>query len=146
LRKKEHIMQRQSIVKTAGLICLVLGGMTGCGVWPVMTEENGRRPQAMGKSDQVLLPWAPQPIHLNEEYGLAYRQALENQIVNPAAANNIDPVPGAADSRALQYSLTRYQMMFQSPPYSEFKLQGGSGGGGSTGNISKGMGAGGTKK
>jgi hypothetical protein len=144
--KKEHIMQRQSIVKTAGLIGLILVGMTGCGIWPFMPEENGRRPQAMGKRDQVLWPWAPQPVHLNEEFGLAYRQALENQIVNPGASNNIDPLPGAADSRALQYSLTRYQMMFQSPPYSEFKLQGGSGSGATTGTTSSGMGAGGTTK
>ena len=135
-------MQRQSIVKSAGLIGLILVGITGCGVWPIMPEENGRRPQAMGKSDQVLWPWAPQPAHLSEEYGLAYRQALENQIVNPAAAKNIDPVSGAADSLALQYSLTRYQMMFQNPPYSEFKLQGG----GSAGSTSTGMGAGGTTK
>lgn len=144
-------MQCQSIVKSAGLILvgLILMGVTGCGVWPVMPEENGRRPQAMGKSDQVFWPWAPQPVHLSEEYGLAYRQALENQIVNPAASNNIDSIPGAADSRALQHSLTRYQLMFQSPPFSPFKLQGGSGGGGasggsgSTGIISSGNGAGG---
>jgi hypothetical protein len=148
--KKEHIMQCQSIVKSAGLILvgLILVGMAGCGVWPVMTDENGRRPQAMGKSDQVFWPWAPQPVHLSEEYGLAYRQALENQIVNPAASNNIDPIPGAADSRALQHSLTRYQLMFQSPPFSPFKLQGSSGGSasggsGSTGIISSGNGAGG---
>jgi len=133
LKKKEHIMQRQSIVKSAGLIGLILVGMAGCGVYPFMPEENGRRPQAMGKSDQVLWPWAPQPVHLN---------------VNPAAANNIEPVAGGADSRALQNSLTRYQLMFQSPPYSPFKLQGGSGGsasGGSasTGIISSGNGAGG---
>ncbi|MFZ1745198.1 MAG: hypothetical protein WBO24_08485 [Nitrospirales bacterium] len=139
-------MQRQSIVTMAALIGLVLVGTGGCGVWPVMTEENGRRPQAMGKSDQVLLPWAPHPVHLNEEYGLAYRQSLENQIVNPAASNNIDPIPGAADSRALQNSMTRYQLMFQSPPFSEFKLQGGSGSSASTGYSSTGMGAGGTTK
>lgn len=136
-------MQRQSIMKSAGLIGLILVGMTGCGIWPVMTEENGRRPHAMGKSDQVFLPWAPQPVHMNEEYGLAYRQGLENQIVNPASSNNIDPIPGAADSRALKHSLTRYQAMFQNPPYSP---QGGSGGSGSTGNKSTGAGAGGTKK
>jgi hypothetical protein len=145
--KKEHIMQRQSIVKSAGLIGLILVGMTGCGVYPFMPEENGRRPQAMGKSDQVLWPWAPQPVHLSEEYGLAYRQALEGQIVNPAAANNIDPVPGAADSKALQNSLTRYQLMFESPPYSEFKLKGGSAASSaSTGNTSSGLGVGGTTK
>ncbi|MCA9452356.1 MAG: hypothetical protein KC584_06975 [Nitrospira sp.] len=139
-------MQRQSIVTMVALIGLVLVGTGGCGVWPVMTEENGRRPHAMGKSDQVLLPWAPHPVHLNEEYGLAYRQSLENQIVNPAASNNIDPIPGAADSRALQNSMTRYQLMFQSPPFSEFKLQGGSGSSASTGYSSTGMGAGGTTK
>jgi len=139
-------MQRQSIVKTAGLIGLILVGMTGCGVWPVMPEENGRRPQAMGKSDQVFWPWAPQPVHLNEDFGVPYRQALENQIVNPASSNNIGPIPGAADSRALKNSLTRYQAMFQNPPYSDFKLGGGSGSSGSTGNKSTGTGAGGTKK
>lgn len=132
-------MQRQSIVKSVGLIGLVLIGVTGCGVWPIMTEENGRRPQAMGKSDQVLWPWAPPPVHLSEEYGLAYRQALENQILNPAAANNTDPIPGAADSRALQNSLTRYQLMFESPPYSPFKLKGGSGGSASSGSASTGI-------
>lgn len=131
-------MQRQSIVTMAGLIGLILVGMGGCGVWPVMTEENGRRPQAMGKRDQVLLPWAPQPVHLSEEYGLSYRQALENQIVNPAAANNLAPVAGEADSQALQQSLARYQLMFQSPPYSPFKLKGGSGGGSSSGGSSGG--------
>ncbi|MBA3612620.1 MAG: hypothetical protein H0W49_06825 [Nitrospirales bacterium] len=136
-------MQRQSMMKMAGLIGLILVGMTGCGVWPVMTEENGRRPQAMGKSDQILLPGAPQPVHLNEEFGLAYRQALENQIVNPAASNNLDPIPGAADSQATEHSLARYQLMFQSPPYSEFKLKGSSGSSASTGTTSTGMGVGG---
>jgi hypothetical protein len=144
-------MQRQCMVQSAGLTILILVGlmlvgMTGCGGWPVMREEDGRRPHAMGKSDQVFWPGAPHPVHLNEEFGLAYRQALENQIMNPAAAKNSDPIPGAADSRALQHSLTRYQMMFQSPPYSEFKLQGGSGGGGSTGSSSSGLGIGGTTK
>lgn len=132
-------MQRQSIMKMAGLIGLILVGMGGCGVWPVMTEENGRRPQAMGKSDQVFLPWAPQPVHLSEEYGLAYRQALENQIVNPVAANNLGPIAGTADSQAVQQSLARYQLMFESPPYSPFKLKGSSGGGSSSGNASIGV-------
>lgn len=131
-------MQRQSIMKMAGLIGLILVGMGGCGVWPVMTEENGRRPQAMGKSDQVLSPWAPQPVHLSEEYGLAYRQALENQIVNPASANNLGPISGSADSHALHQSLARYQLMFESPPYSPFKLKGSSGGGSSSGGSSGG--------
>lgn len=140
-------MQRQSMMKMAGLIGLILMGMGGCGVWPVMTEDNGRRPQAMGKSDQVFWPWAPQPVHLHEDYGVPYRQALENQIVNPASANNLGPIPGAADSQALQHSMERYQLMFQSPPYSELKLKGGSSSSASsTGNTSTGSGVGGTQK
>ncbi|MEO8324987.1 MAG: hypothetical protein ABI618_04005 [Nitrospirota bacterium] len=131
-------MQRQSIVTMAGLIGLILVGVGGCGVWPVMTEENGRRPHAMGKSDQVFSPWAPQPVHLSEEYGLPYRQALENQIVNPASVNNLGPIPGSADSHALHQSLSRYQLMFESPPYSPFKLKGSSGGGSSSGGSSGG--------
>ena len=86
-----------------------------------MTEENGRRPHAMGKSDQVLLPWAPHPVHLNEEYGLAYRQSLESQIVNPAASNNIEPIPGAADSRALQNSMTYTLSLHDALPISDRK-------------------------
>ena len=134
-------MQRQLHMKSIGLLAMVLVGMTGCGIYPVMTEENGRRPQAMGKSDQVLMPWAPQPIHLSEEYGLAYRQALEGQILNPRASNNLEPVPGADDPRAQKYSLTRYQLMFENPPFSDLKLKSGKSSGGS-----KKSGGGGKKK
>lgn len=59
-------MRRQIFVNSVGLICVMLLGITGCTVWPIMTEDHGRRPFAMGKSDQVLYPWAPQPVHLNE--------------------------------------------------------------------------------
>jgi len=100
----------------------------------------------MGKSDQVFWPWAPQPVHLHEDYGVPHRQALENQIVNPASANNLGPIPGGADSQALQHSMDRYQLMFQNPPYSEFKLKGGSGSSASTGSTSTGAGVGGTQK
>ena len=138
-------MWRDLGMKSVGSIVLTLVGLTGCGVWPVMDEANGRRPQAMGKSDQLLLPNAPQPIHLNEEYGLAYRQALEHQILNPSSANNIDPVPGSADSQAIQYSLQRYQLMFQSPPFSNLSLKGDSQSGSSSGASSTASG-GGSKK
>ena len=47
-------MQRQLQMRSIGLLAMVLVGMTGCGIYPIMTEENGRRPHAMGKSDQVL--------------------------------------------------------------------------------------------
>ncbi len=121
----------QRMTKTVGLVCCILIGVTGCGVWPVMKEANGRRPHAMGKSDQVFLPGAPHPVHLSEEFGIAYRQAVEHQILNPRSSNNMDSVPGGADPRAIQYSLARYQAMFENPPFSTLKLGGGSSKGGS---------------
>ena len=136
-------MQRQLQMRSTGLLAMVLVGMTGCGIYPIMTEENGRRPHAMGKSDQVLLPWAPRPIHLSEEYGLAYRQAVEGQILNPRASNNLETVPGVSDPRAQQFSLTRYQLMFENPPFSDLKLKSGSKGGSSGGAKKSG---GGNKK
>ena len=125
-------MQRQLKVKMVGLLGIVVMGLTGCGVYPVMTEDNGRRPFAMGKSDQLALPWAPQPVHLSEDYGIAYRQSVEGQILNPESSRNLGPVEGAADPKALHYNLLRYQEAFKNPPYSEFELKitksGGSGG------------------
>jgi uncharacterized membrane protein YgcG len=130
-------MQRQLKVKMVGLLGIVVIGLTGCGVWPVMTEDNGRRPFAMGKSDQLLLPWAPQPVHLNEDYGIAYRQSVEGQILNPEASKNLGPVEGAADPKALYYNLLRYQEAFKNPPYSEFELKITTSGGGSSGGGAK---------
>jgi len=124
-------MRPQLLITSVALSCLLMSGVTGC-VWPVMTEENGHRPLAMGKSDQVLWPWATQPVHLHENYGIAYRQAVEGQILNPEASKNLEPVAGPADPTGLQYSLRRYQQMFETPPYSEFDLKS-SGGGASPG-------------
>ena len=130
-------MQRQLKVKMVGLLGIVVIGLTGCGVYPVMTEDNGRRPFAMGKSDQVVWPWAPQPVHLNEDYGIAYRQSVEGQILNPEASKNLGPVEGAADPKALHYNLLRYQEAFKNPPYSEFELKITTSGGGSSGGGGK---------
>ena len=130
-------MQRQLKVKMVGLLGIVVIGLTGCGVYPVMTEDNGRRPFAMGKSDQVVWPWAPQPVHLNEDYGIAYRQSVEGQILNPEASKNLGPVEGAADPKALHYSLRRYQEAFKNPPYSDFELKITTSGGGSSGGGGK---------
>ncbi len=141
-------MRSASHWKFVGLLGGMLLWLTGCGVWPVMTEENGRRPFAMGKSDQLLLPNAPQPVHLGEHYGLAYRQAKEGQILDPASANNVGPVEGPADPQGLQYSLTRYQLRFKTPPFSPWQLTGRGGGGGggrNSGSGNSGIG-GGNKK
>ncbi len=137
-------MHAQVNIRVVGLLSLVWIGLAGCGVWPVMTEENGRRPFAMGKSDQVISPWAARPVHLSEEYGLAYRQALEGQIMNPSSAKNLDPIPGAADPKAIQFSMTRYQLMFENPPFSDLKLTRGGGSSGSGARSPKG--GGGAKK
>ena len=138
-------MQRQLKVKMVGLLGIVVIGLTGCGVWPVMTEDNGRRPFAMGKSDQMLLPYAPQPVHLSEDYGIAYRQSVEGQILNPEASKNLGPVEGAADPKGLHYSLLRYQEHFKTPPYSEWELKITTSGGGSSGGGGKKSSSGGSK-
>jgi len=122
-------MQPHLFITSIALSSVLLFSVSGCGVWPVMTEENGRRPFAMGKSDQIAWPWAPQPVHLHEKYGIAYRQAVEGQILNPEASRNLEPVSGFADPTALRHSLQRYQLMFETPPYSEFELSGSAAGG-----------------
>lgn len=119
-----------------GLIGSLLVGITGCGIWPVMTEENGRRPRAMGKSDQVFWPWATQPVRLSEDYGDSYRFALENQILNPQAAKSMNVVEGIGGAES-SYSMARYQLMFQNPPYSLAGSKGGGGGSKSGGGKKK---------
>lgn len=118
-------MQRRLFVNFFSLIVPILLGMTGCGVWPVMTEDNGRRPFSMGKSDQVLLPWAPHPVHLNDKHGNFYRYALENQILNPQAGNTLEPLEGIS-GQASGLTVERYHKMFEEPPF-EAKQDGGGG-------------------
>ncbi|MGD9728094.1 MAG: hypothetical protein AB7T49_21535 [Oligoflexales bacterium] len=115
-------MRRQLNMKVISVGGFLMIGLMGCGVWPVMNEEHGKRPFAMGKSDQVFWPWAPHPVHLNEEYGVAYRQALEGQIANPSSSNDLDQVQGGVDPEVTKSSLTRYQLMFDRPPFSTLSL------------------------
>ena len=126
-------MRRQFFMKSVGLIGIILLGTTGCSVWPIMTEDNGRRPFAMGKSDQVLYPWAPQPVHLNEDFGNSYRYAKETQILNPQAGNSLVPLEGMGGQPAA-YTVERYHKIFEKGPFEEKKGGGGniifSGGGG----------------
>ena len=125
------IMQRY-----IGMILFASISMGGCGVWPVMTEKNGWRPQAMGKDDQIFSPWAPQPIHLSEGYGQSYRFAMETQIFNPEAAKSLAVVEGRGGVPA-SLSVTRYQRLFQNPPFWAV--------GGSRGNRSSGNSGGGNR-
>ena len=117
-------MQRKNSMYVVGIIGFVCIGMTGCGVWPTMTLDNGRRPLAMGKSDQVLSPWAMQPVHLNEHYGNAYRYAKESQILNPQAGNSLVPLEGMGGLPG-QHTVTRYHKIFEKGPFEEKKGGGG---------------------
>ena len=117
-------MNKAIQIQCMGIVVASVMGLTGCGIWPVMTEDSGRRPFAMGKSDQVFSPWGRQPVHLSEGYGESYRYALETQILNPQSANSLEVVEGLSGGPA-QYNMTRYQKMFEKPPFSQS-----SGGGG----------------
>ena len=109
-----------------GICSSIFIGITGCGIWPVMTEDNGRWPRAMGKSDQVFSPWATQPVHLVEDYGGSYRLAMESQILNPQSAKSLNVVEGIGGTES-NYSMARYQLMFQNPPFSMSTSTGGGG-------------------
>ena len=117
-------MRRKNFVNTVGLIGIVCLGLTGCGVWPSMTGDNGRRPLAMGKSDQVLSPWATQPVHLTEGFGNSYRYAKESQILNPQAGNSLVPLEGMGGLPA-QHTANRYHKIFEKGPFEEKKGGGG---------------------
>ncbi len=111
-------------VRSVMLIGVLVLGMTGCGVWPIMKEDNGRRPFAMGKSDQVLWPWAPQPVHLNEDFGNSYRYAKETQILYPQAGNSLTPLEGFGGQPAA-FTVERYHKIFEKGPFEEKKGGGG---------------------
>lgn len=57
---------------------------------------------------------SPTPI-LDEHFGEAVRQAREQQILNPDAGNNPDPVTGM-DGPAAKEAMQRYRDSFKSPP------------------------------
>jgi hypothetical protein len=122
--KKEIIMQWQMRVRMVCLIGVMILGSAGCGIWPVMTNEDGRRTFTMGKSDQVLWPWATPPVHLNEHFSIAYRQAIEGQILNPQAGNSLKPVVGI-DGQSSQVNMKRFKKMFEEPPYAANSSGGG---------------------
>lgn len=91
-----------------------------------MSSEDGRRPIAMGKHDQVFYPYAPPPTVLSEEYGRAFRAARDNQILRPEASANLEPVEGLHGGAA-KHVIRGYEAMFEKPPFSD---SGGKSGGG----------------
>ncbi len=102
------------------LRCVLVGmlsvSLQGCLVWPTMTETMGHRPIEMGKGDQVFFPTAPQPMHLSSNYGESFSTARDNQILNPEASDNIEPVEGL-DGNAAVLSIQRFNTFFKKPPF-----------------------------
>ena len=88
----------------------------GCTVWPVMTNGHGYRPLAMGKSDQVMWPWASQPTELVKDQGESVRQIMSAQIVNPQASENPLAV-NRFDGKAANLAMDRYRKFFAKPPF-----------------------------
>jgi len=95
---------------------LLIVSVGGCQLWPFMTDEDGRRPLAMGKNDQVMYPDAQQPAKLSEDFGRSFQTAVENQILNPDAGKNLEPVTGLG-GMAGQKAIERYQKSFEEPPF-----------------------------
>ena len=93
-------------------------GLTGCMAWPFMSEGYGYRPIGMGKDDQVLWPWAPQPTVLVENHGQSVRQTLNDQIVNPAASENLSVID-QFDGKAANFAVDRYRGFFKKPPFAK---------------------------
>ena len=100
--------------------------LAGCHLWPMMSDEDGRRPMAMGKNDQVLYPYNAQPVRLSEDFGQSFSAAREAQIINPQASQNLEPVTGLNGAAAGE-AAGQYLKMFNQPPFGD---AGGGGGGG----------------
>ncbi len=92
--------------------------LTGCVVWPVMSEGLGYHPRDMGKSDQVLWPWATRPTVLAEHQGESVRGIFVDQILNPQASENTSAVEHF-DGKAANLAMDRYRKFFAKPPFAK---------------------------
>lgn len=101
-------------------LCVLSLSFEGCMVWPVMTETHGHRPIEMGKRDQVFNPEAPRPTELSSDFGDSQRAAKNNQILNPEASKNLEPVEGL-DGPAGAKAMKRYRKFFDTPPFGSKK-------------------------
>ncbi len=109
-------MSRLSLWVLVGLLCL---GLEGC-VWPVMTETQGQFPVELGKEDQVFYWDAPRPKDLTKDFGKSFKEARDNQILNPEASENLEPVEGL-DGNAGVNAMGRYHKFFEKPPFGSSK-------------------------
>jgi len=55
------------------------------------------------------------PTRLEADYGTSYNLAKSQQILNPAAEQNLEPVYGF-DGRAAEATIQRYRGTFEKPP------------------------------
>lgn len=55
------------------------------------------------------------PTMLGPDAGLAYSTARDNQILNPDAGKNLEPVQGLADGKAAKSTMERYRASFENP-------------------------------
>ena len=117
-----------SLMRIIGVGSYILVGtflLSGCQLWPFMSDEDGRQLRDIGKADQVWDPYAPHPTKLSEDFGQSFRTARDLQILHPEASENLEPVTGL-DGPASNQAIQRYRKHFQKPPY-ETKSSGGGG-------------------
>ncbi|RMH36874.1 MAG: hypothetical protein D6690_04270 [Nitrospirae bacterium] len=115
MRRRETIRNGSWLVQ--GGIALAAGMvLSGCQLWPFMSAEDGRRPIAMGKHDQILYPYTAPPTVLSEDFGQAFRSARENQILHPEASSNLEPLR-ELHGGAARHVIDGYESMFEKPPF-----------------------------
>ncbi|HKJ30571.1 MAG TPA: hypothetical protein VKA34_02035 [Balneolales bacterium] len=81
------------------------------------------------------VPEAQRIDYLNMNFGNSYESAMNNQILNPDAGENLEPVVGL-DGKAAEYTVDRYKKSFEKEQELKtsagtFKILNSSGGSGS---------------
>ncbi len=61
-----------------------------------------------------LISACAQPTRLDKNYGRSFKQARLNQILDPEAGKNLEPMTGL-DGKAAQASIEKYRRAFESP-------------------------------
>ena len=107
---------KTTMISRIGLIGVFLTFLGGCQIWPFMSDEDGRRPVAMGKDDQVWYPYNPPTTVLSEDFGQSFRAARDNQILNPEASTNLEPTT-ELDGVAAGNAVKRYRDFYEKPPF-----------------------------
>jgi hypothetical protein len=63
----------------------------------------------------ILIGCTAGPSRLEADYGTSYNLAKSQQMLNPAAEKNLEPVYGF-NGRAAEATIARYREMFEKPP------------------------------